>query len=434
MNQDYTETRLDNGLVIGLQRTPTKTIAGRLRVKHGSLHERPQQGLAHFLEHCIVHGGTKKYTPEEVDKKLQFFIGWNATTSNYETTFPVYMLSEYIEDYLDLASEVFFNPRLESRIVEEERQRLLREISEKKSSYYFEDTEMFYDKLIGDNVHNYRGLGDPNLVKNFTIDDLRVFHSKGYFANNMDLILVGDLPVNIEDLIKKYFSDKPIGEIRPLEIPALGPLKERTIIHIHDKQNYNHDSLEENVSKINIGFRVPDGFSEQAADLLILSNILGRDMHSRLMVELSRRRGLGYGVGSSYMGGSQKTKKGEKGYGFFEIFTTVPSLRANEAIEVIFDQLELLQREKITLEEIGRIKRILKGTYVGEQESNSGMISVIEQKIDYGLTPEIKMEKIYNVNQTSLLETAGLYIPKRDGKYVLMNHDPLLKDNGQDIS
>ena len=40
LNGKFREYRLDNGLYVALQETPTKTIAGRLRVKYGSLHER----------------------------------------------------------------------------------------------------------------------------------------------------------------------------------------------------------------------------------------------------------------------------------------------------------------------------------------------------------------------------------------------------------
>ncbi|MEK6973776.1 MAG: pitrilysin family protein [Nanoarchaeota archaeon] len=419
MNQDYTETRLDNGLVIGLQRTPTKTIAGRLRVKYGSLHERPQEGLAHFLEHCIVVGGTRKYSPEEVDKKLQLFINWNASTDFHKTEFPVHMLSEYLEDYLDLFSDIAFYPRLESRIVEEERQRLLREISQGKSSTSFKDNKIFYIAILGNNEHTYSGLRNEELVQNFTLEDLRLLHNKGYFVNNMDLILVGDLPDNIESLIAKYFSDKPTGEVKSLELPILGPLEERTILHVPFKEGYNQDKPEESMARINIGWRVPDGFSDYARDLMVLANILGRDMHSRLMTELSRRRGLGYGINSVYMGGIKK------GVGVFEIGTSIPSLRANEAIEVIFDQLELLHREEVSSEEVERVKRTLKGNYVSEQESNQGHVGVIERIIDYGLTPEIELEKMDKVTSKGIFEVANHYAPSRNGNYVLINRDPL---------
>ena len=40
--------KLDNGLVVALQNTPTKTIAAKLRVNYGSSHEREgEEGMAH---------------------------------------------------------------------------------------------------------------------------------------------------------------------------------------------------------------------------------------------------------------------------------------------------------------------------------------------------------------------------------------------------
>jgi hypothetical protein len=81
-----TEYELDNGLFVVLQRTPTRTVAGKLRVHHGALHEEEgEEGLAHFLEHNLISGGTEKYTPEEVDELRVTFGNFNAYTAPHQT-------------------------------------------------------------------------------------------------------------------------------------------------------------------------------------------------------------------------------------------------------------------------------------------------------------------------------------------------------------
>lgn len=68
-NKNYREYKLDNGLFVALQKTSTQTIAGRLRVKHGALNEKPgEEGIAHFLEHVLATGGSKKYSPADILK------------------------------------------------------------------------------------------------------------------------------------------------------------------------------------------------------------------------------------------------------------------------------------------------------------------------------------------------------------------------------
>jgi predicted Zn-dependent peptidase len=50
VNGRYREYKLDNGLVVALQNTPTKTVAAKLRVNFGPADEKEgEEGMAHFL-------------------------------------------------------------------------------------------------------------------------------------------------------------------------------------------------------------------------------------------------------------------------------------------------------------------------------------------------------------------------------------------------
>ena len=69
MKQNYRKYRLENGLVVALQDTSTQTVSTKLIVNQGSSHEKEgEEGLAHFLEHCLVTGGSQKYDPISADK------------------------------------------------------------------------------------------------------------------------------------------------------------------------------------------------------------------------------------------------------------------------------------------------------------------------------------------------------------------------------
>ncbi|MBI2507803.1 insulinase family protein [Candidatus Woesearchaeota archaeon] len=110
----YREYKLDNGLVVALQDTPTKTIAAKLRVNYGSSHENiGEEGMAHLLEHCLVTGGSEKYDPTTADDIRGFFPYYNAFTNIGRTFFEGQMLSEDIELWLDYVSDHAFRPRLD---------------------------------------------------------------------------------------------------------------------------------------------------------------------------------------------------------------------------------------------------------------------------------------------------------------------------------
>ena len=87
INGGYKQYELENGLVVALQNTPTQTVATKLRVNYGSSHEREgEEGMAHFLEHCLVSGGSKKHDPAKADEIRGSFAMFNAFT-NIDRTF-----------------------------------------------------------------------------------------------------------------------------------------------------------------------------------------------------------------------------------------------------------------------------------------------------------------------------------------------------------
>src|SRR3989344_4341028 len=135
INGGYKEYKLINGLVVALQNTPTQTVVTKLRVNYGSSHEKEgEEGLAHFLEHCLVTGGSQKYDPISADKINGSFGYSNAFTNIGRTFFEGQMLAEDLGKWLEYISEHIFRPRFDLERVNSERMRVLREISDSKSS------------------------------------------------------------------------------------------------------------------------------------------------------------------------------------------------------------------------------------------------------------------------------------------------------------
>ncbi len=418
LNGKFREYKLDNGLYVALQETPTETIAGRLRVNYGSLHEREgEEGLAHFLEHVLMAGGTKKYSPKQTDK-IRGNLGYiNAFTGPDRTFIPIDILPEDIKLYLDFVSDAAFNPRFDSTRAEQERQRVLREIADNKSAPTFKDNQEYQRALLGGHPSTYFGLGKESVVETAKPEDFRRFHSKGYNANNMDLILVGNLPRDIEAQIEKYFRNKPTGENTTFKFPLAKDLEQRSVFHRPAPELYNVDNPQASSAQITLGFLVPPKTSEDFAALQILSNILGGDANSRLFQSISQRKGLAYGIQSGYDGSFSR--------GVMYVSAGVPSVRQNESIDAIFEEMAILQRKPVSVIELDRIRKSGKYAIAKNFETNQGHVSAIERKNDVGTTPEMGMDNWNKVTPEKLQEVAQRYLPKKGGKYVLMIRDPL---------
>lgn len=122
------------------------------------------------------------------------------------------MLAEDCSTYLNYVSDVVSNPLFDSSKIEEERKRVLREISNEMSDSTRPTRIAYSEAFFGKNSSRlYYTLGKKSVIESATAQDLKKFHKRGYVPNNMDLILVGALPENIDELIEETFASMKPG-------------------------------------------------------------------------------------------------------------------------------------------------------------------------------------------------------------------------------
>ncbi len=421
---NYREFKLDNGLFVALQETPTQTISARLRVWHGALNEKKgEEGIAHFLEHTLMTGGSQKYTHEQADEIRGTFGSFNALTGLDKTFFPVDMLAEDSQLFLEYISDAAFNPQFESSRIEEERQRVLRETADTKSNSVFNNhTKSYGNAVFGENSpHTYFILGNETVINSANIDTLKNFHDRGYNPNNMDLILVGALPKNIEEVIQKNFNQFPAGSGKKFEFPKNPQIFGSKILHTSAPELYNQENPNQSSAQLSISLFAPTQTDEDSYAVNMLVNILGGDANSKLFQSVSQRKGLAYGVGAQYDGNNNK--------GIIYVGGSIQSIKANEAIDAIFEEMTKLQTELVSPESLERLKRNSRYGVAKTFETNAGHVNAIELKIDKGITPEYHLNKINSITPEKIREVAIKYLPqnKIQGDYVLSLRDPLKK-------
>lgn len=418
----YKEYKLGNGLIVALQNTLTQTVAANLRVNYGSSHEKEgEEGLAHFLEHCLITGGSEKYDPLTADEIRGSFGDSNAIASIGRTFFISQMLSEDLETWMGYLSDHVFKPRFDPSRVDGERERVLREISDAKSDPAY-PAKLEFNKIF------YRGhpngkfvLGKEEVVRNANIDTIKNFHKRGYHPNNTDLIIVGGLPENIEELINNYFGSFPTGGNTRREFPKLNPLAEKIILRRPAPELLNADNPEESSAQIFYIFLGPVNGHEDEYTVRTMARLLGnRDANSLFFKNISLEKGLAYSI--------EMLVNGDYNAGRLEIRAMVPARRIEEAVSAIFEEMQKMKTQKVCDKSVERVKRAAKYTAAKATESNEGCASLIEHKLDEGLTLESFIKECDKVTPEKIIEVANKYLPDREnGNYVLYIRDPLTK-------
>jgi len=275
--------------------------------------------------------------------------------------------------------------------------------------------------LGNDHPFNLDELGNEKSVREITIEDLRKIHSYGYTAKNMQLILVGNLPEDSEELVKRYFDERPSGKDIKYVFPYKDSIEEKIILHTSAPDLLNKDNPLESNSTITLCVLVSPSGREDTYGISMISSILGGGMLSKIYQELSQKRGLAYRIGSQY--------NGSNNLGTLEIKGNVLSHKQDEAIEIIFEEFRKLKESPLPEEELRKLKKNMHYRLNNIYDTNYGHIRLIRNKLDNGITPEIIYREYNNLTPEKIQELAQKYLPsdRTDDKYALLIRDPLKK-------
>ena len=420
-----------NGLRLAYARTPTDTIFASLKVFRGALHENQgEEGLAHFLEHMVMNGGTRKYTPREQDQikgKLGFS---NAFTSKLATQYIGGFNSEDLDDFLDLYKDMVFHPRFDDNSLKQQKQIILREISRKRGDPSFEDSRFYLEELTRNKDHDYFVLGDENVIDRCTPKKLRNFHSAGYNPNNSLLILTGDLPLDLVDRIGEQFSGIEKGKGMPYEVSKVSKLDKRSFIHTSAKDLLDKSNPDKSGSFLRLGVPVPDEFHEDNMSLKTAAEILGRSRTYGIHKRIRNDEGLAYNIGCYSFG--------SKGFEEFCVTGKILAKRQQDAIDISFEELKKMKGKKLPQDEINRAKRRLKyrfnssvsgsfRSFLEVDPLNISLLMEIDNELNENKISKLeKLRQLEKVDANSILEATRKHLPSdRDDNYVLLLRDPL---------
>ena len=287
------QTTAPNGVTVLSERVPSvRSAAVGIWVRSASVHEaRPKMGVSHLLEH-MVFKGTERRSAQEIALALEARGGsLDAYTSRDTTAFHARVLDADLPRALDVLTDLVRRPVLRHQDLELERNVVLEEIAT------VEDTpdELVFDlsaqALWPAHPYGYSILGTRESVSALSTDDLKGLHGSAYFPGNCVVAAAGNLTHErlLEELNGQGWFDRQTGA-GAREAAPLGPVppaaRGREARHAKD------------TAQTHIVFAtdtVPYADRRKYA-LLVLANIFGGGMSSRLFQRVREELGLAYAV------------------------------------------------------------------------------------------------------------------------------------------
>ncbi|HZG61042.1 MAG TPA: pitrilysin family protein [Anoxybacillus sp.] len=346
-----------NGVRIVLEQIPTmRSVAIGVWIGTGSRNENEQNnGISHFLEHMFFKG-TKTRSAREIAEAFDSIGGQvNAFTSKEYTCYYAKVLDEHAGFALEMLADMFFNSTFVEEELKKEKNVVLEEIK------MYEDTpdDIVHDLLskacYANHPLGYPILGTEQTLNTFTGDTLREYMAENYTPDKVVISVAGNVEEGFIDEIEKYFgSFEAKQNSRQMAAPVFQPQK------LARKK-------ETEQAHLCIGFNgLPVGHKD-IYSLIILNNILGGSMSSRLFQEVREQRGLAYSIfsyHSSYQDG-----------GLLTIYGGTGSNQLDLLFETIQETVQKLKEDGITSKELQNSKEQMKGSLMLSLESTNSRMS-----------------------------------------------------------
>uniref|UniRef100_C5D9D7 Processing peptidase n=1 Tax=Geobacillus sp. (strain WCH70) TaxID=471223 RepID=C5D9D7_GEOSW len=345
-----------NGVRIVLEQIPTvRSVAIGIWIGTGSRNETEQNnGISHFLEHMFFKG-TKTRTAREIAEAFDSIGGQvNAFTSKEYTCYYAKVLDEHASFALEMLADMFFHSTFVDEELQKERNVVLEEIR------MYEDTpdDIVHDLLskacYANHPLGYPILGTEETLRTFTGDSLRGYMADYYTPDRVVISIAGNVDESFIQQVESYFGSFTAKQkASESQAPLFQPQK---LVRQKDTEQ----------AHLCIGFNgLPVGHPD-IYTLIILNNILGGSMSSRLFQEVREQRGLAYSV-FSYHSSYQDS-------GLLAIYAGTGNNQLDLLFETIQETIDALKEDGITEKELKNSKEQMKGSLMlGLESTNSRM-------------------------------------------------------------
>lgn len=365
-----------------------KSVSVGYWVRVGSMNETEKNnGVSHFIEHMLFKG-TEHLTAKEIATTMDNIGGQlNAFTSKECTCYYAKVMDTHVDIAFNVLSDMIQNPLFEERDIERERGVVIEEIN------MYEDSpeDLAHDELAKvmyqNNPLGYPILGTIETLTAMDRECIVSYYNQYYTPQNLVISVVGNVDYDqVIEMLNDRLGDwgAKHGEFNQ---KVTEELTTGVVKRTKDIEQFH----------MCLGFKGYGRNDQRQYSLLVLNNILGGSMSSRLFQKIREEMGLVYSI-YSYPTNYFDT-------GVFTIYAGMNSNEVETVMTLIKDELELLKTESVSDEEFLTAKEQLKGNYIlGLESTSSRMINYGRSYLLEGSikTQEEILEKIDKISKKDI--------------------------------
>lgn len=331
---------LANGIRIAYVKTNSAVGHLAFYFKGGSRSEpSTHPGLAHFLEHCIFKGTTKRSAMSILTRLDEVGGELNAFTSKEEICVHATFLNRYTKRAFELISDLLIHSTFPLAEIEKEKEVVVDEINSYKDSPVDRLMDEFDRLFFKEHPLGVPILGTKKSVKQFNRTDLLRFIQENFTADNLVISYVGrEKKAKLLEMCHAMLTGLP-PQANTLRFEP--PLSYVPFSLRKKESNYQSHAM--------LGAPAPDYPSEDRLAMNILINFLGGPaMNARLNVVIREKHGLAYHVEANYAAYEDA--------GFWGVLLSAEQKNMDKAIALAKKELNQLYEKGMTALQLKKSK------------------------------------------------------------------------------
>ncbi len=363
----------------------------------GSVHQ-TSPFVASATANLLSEGG-EAMSSLQIAEKLDYYGSYYDVNIDRDYTYINFCsLTKFVEPTLEVAEQIILHPSFPASEVEAYAAKRKQRLAIERQRIETKAREEFAKSLFGA-THPYGTSSPTDAYDSLDRAAVEQFYNAHYSAESCFVVCSGRVGEREIELIERVVSAIPKGDVPPaVHFPAL---EQRKFFKVEDPSAVQ--------SSIRIGRRL---FTRTHPDFLgmqVVATILGGYFGSRLMQSLREERGYTYGVVSALVNFASD--------GYFAIATQVGCEVTDDALQIIYDQIEQLCREGVSDEELTMVKHIMAGEMMRILDGPFGIADVTIENIlcecDNSIIAK-NLERIEAVTPAQIQELAQKYLKRED--------------------
>jgi len=397
------EITLSNGIAAHCINSGTQDVIRLDAIFQSGRLAETQKGVA-IATNRLLREGTLQHSSLEIASAFDYFGAHLSVSAFYDyATVSLTCLNKHLPQLLPLFKEVLFDasfPEKELNIYVQNRKE---EIAVEEQKVEFLARRLFLKSLYGEN-HPVGYMTSRDDLDKLNRDILSNFYSNFYTKSRVRFFVSGKWSAAdwgfIDSTLGK--NDWKAGSSSQARMPAAQPDAERTHLIVKEEAVQNAICI----GKIAIPKNHPDYHG-----LKVMCTVLGGYFGSRLMSTLREEKGFCYGIHAGLHATIYDS--------IFQISTEVGSAVTKEALNAIYNEIEILHQELVPVSELSLVRNYLMGTLLGDTDGPFQSMSLVKSWLLYGMDESFLEKYVQTILTITPEEIRGLAQKYLDKKFLI---------------